>query len=339
MKLPSLSVLLFLPCISVSAQYFSKGWTPGQPVEPTTTVETPAAIPTGSSASSSPKETGSSFSLWDLMDPINIVKAKPVASVFQRFGVNVTERIEQAEKDKDYWDPRIPILRDDNYQSFFEEEEFSSPEELKERVWAIVVSVPDATGKQTVSRFVDEHFDAAFDDITKNGQLPHVKWARIDYFNVTYLTTKWNMWRAPAIVILQDRGLTLRFYQANQIRLRDNAFRDFMLQEVWKMHAPWISSFAPGGEREWIMHNFALFMKLVYDQSSKLPKWVLMIISGAVGSLLLGFLHKSPSATATPSPQPLPQKATVAAGSGSTKKPAALHGDSGKTPVKKKGKK
>ena len=47
-----------------------------------------------------------------------------------------------------------------------------------------------------VSRYVDEQFDGAFNISQLNGDLPHVKWGRIDYMNVTALTTKWGVWRS-----------------------------------------------------------------------------------------------------------------------------------------------
>lgn len=46
-----------------------------------------------------------------------------------------------------------------------------------------------------MSKFVDNMFDSAYNITQVEGDLPHVKWGRIDYFNVTYLTTKWNVWQ------------------------------------------------------------------------------------------------------------------------------------------------
>ena len=41
----------------------------------------------------------------------------------------------------------------------------------------------------------DERFDEAYDISVKENDLPHVKWGRIDYINVTALTTKWVVWQ------------------------------------------------------------------------------------------------------------------------------------------------
>lgn len=48
---------------------------------------------------------------------------------------------------------------------------------------------------EAVSKFVDKMFDSAYNISQVEGDLPHVKWGRIDYFNVTYITTKWNIWQ------------------------------------------------------------------------------------------------------------------------------------------------
>lgn len=41
----------------------------------------------------------------------------------------------------------------------------------------------------------DEKFDEAYDISVKENDLPHVKWGRIDYIDVTALTTKWGVWQ------------------------------------------------------------------------------------------------------------------------------------------------
>src|SRR5262245_27417312 len=55
--------------------------------------------------------------------------------------------------------------------------------------------------------------------------------------------------RAPYIVVLKDRGQTLRFYQASQLRLKVDLIRDFLKTEAYEATKPWTSSFSPGGSR------------------------------------------------------------------------------------------
>lgn len=51
-------------------------------------------------------------------------------------------------------------------------------------------------GKNAVSQKLDDSFDKAFNESTIAGDLPNVRWGRIDYLNVTYLTTKWSIWQS-----------------------------------------------------------------------------------------------------------------------------------------------
>ena len=56
-------------------------------------------------------------------------------------------------------------------------------------------STAQAGQQSGISKVLDEKFDEAY-NITKNeNDIPDVKWGRIDYFDVTYLTTKWNIWQ------------------------------------------------------------------------------------------------------------------------------------------------
>ncbi len=46
-----------------------------------------------------------------------------------------------------------------------------------------------------ISKVVDKQFDEAYNITLVEGDLPDVRWGRIDYVNVTYITTKWNVWQ------------------------------------------------------------------------------------------------------------------------------------------------
>ena len=45
-----------------------------------------------------------------------------------------------------------------------------------------------------LSKLIDRQFDAAYNESVIEGDLPDVRWGRIDYMAVTYLTTKWAVW-------------------------------------------------------------------------------------------------------------------------------------------------
>ena len=51
------------------------------------------------------------------------------------------------------------------------------------------------------------------------------------------------------------------------------------------------------------MHYFALAMKQVYDLLIVVPRWVLMLLSGALCNVIIRFLHKS-------DPEPAAKKVT-----------------------------
>lgn len=132
-----------------------------------------------------------------------------------------------------------------------------------------IYSTTTAAQPNGISQFADQHFDDAFNQTVIAGDLPHVKWGRIDYINVTYITTKWGIWKyvtplvtaavsgllivtaysAPNVVLIKDRGQTIRFYRPNQIRLRAEALREFLKSEYWQHTPPWNTAFAPGGKR------------------------------------------------------------------------------------------
>ena len=58
-----------------------------------------------------------------------------------------------------------------------------------------------------------------------------------------------HSYRAPYLVVLKDRGKTLRFYQPRYLRLQDDALRQFLKADGWKDTPPWSSSYAPGGSK------------------------------------------------------------------------------------------
>lgn len=70
------------------------------------------------------------------------------------------------------------------------------------------------------------------------------------YFLQNY---QWNisilLYRAPYLVVLKDRGKTLRFYRPRHLRLQEDALLEFLKTDGWKATPPWSSSYAPGGSK------------------------------------------------------------------------------------------
>ncbi|TDL29374.1 hypothetical protein BD410DRAFT_779774 [Rickenella mellea] len=297
MKLPMILLTSLALVSTVHAQYFSEGWKPGKPVSkaaPTSTGFTPVA--TSTERAKSP------------FDLSTYLESGPLKALFNRAGVNITEKLDMARELAKIWDPRIPFITDDNYEDLIVNEELTIQEEMQ-RVWVIVITITSAQA-EGISKFVDQQFDKAYDLTAEAGDLPNVKWGRIDYMNVTSLTTKWGVWRAPYLVIAQHRGQTLRFYRPHQIRLKAEILREYLLQESYKDYPAWDSPYAPGGPRAFVFEWLAVVMTRIYDVVRPIPRWLLLIITGTLGSVLVNLLHRNK--TQAP-PEPEVQRAVAPA--------------------------
>ncbi|KAF8645480.1 hypothetical protein AX16_007765 [Volvariella volvacea WC 439] len=291
MRLSSISFALLTTTFTTlaNAQYFSAGWSPGEPVPAADDTVAPQPTAYDPSANNGHTDKQGPQSLSSLFDMKNILGSRPSVALFARFGINITERL--ATQFDNMWDERIPLITDDNYEDVIAREQFESEEEERNRLWLLVVTVT-ASKQEGLSKIVDSVFDTAYNDTLIAGDLPHVRWGRIDYLNVTYLTTKWGLWQAPYLVILHDRGQTLRFYRAQNLRLRPETLRQFLLTDGWKATPHWASSFAPGGEREYIMDFLATWLTKIYNITILVPRWVLFLVSGSIGSLVIGLMHR-----------------------------------------------
>ncbi|KAI0638475.1 hypothetical protein C8Q77DRAFT_1091318 [Trametes polyzona] len=324
MKLSSVLLSSLLCAASASAQYFSAGWSPGQPIQPqadapipppaqsfdraATPVPTPPSSGSGSGSGAAAPASGGGGggglgTLTSLLDVNRLLTAGPVASLFGKLGVNITDAVARGSASP--WDPRIPLITDENYEEIIVNEQLT-PEEEKERVWFLIISVT-AGQNNAISKFVDESFDEAYNQTVIAGDLPNVRWGRIDYINVTYLTTKWSIWSGPYLVVLTDRGQTLRFYKADRVRVTPELLRELLVEELWRNTPPWKTNFAPGGKREWVLHYYGIGLMHVFNFVNRFPRWVLMIASGMVASVVMRLLHRNPAAEVPRKPQPTPQ--------------------------------
>jgi hypothetical protein len=295
------------------AQYFSEGWAPGKEAN-----TQPASVPQSTYVPGTPAPPSAAVPAnGGFLD--RVLSSGPFPGIFEKLGVNISERIEQAAALP--WDPRVPLITDDNYGDMIVNETLTEEEE-KTRVWVIVVTVT-AAKQDGVSKFLDDVFDSAYNKTQLKGDLPNVRWGRVDYLNVTAITTKWALWQAPYIVVLTDRGQTLRFYKAHQLRLKEDSMRMFLELEGWRETEPWRSMYAPGGSREWMMDYLAYVLTKSYNFFIIIPKWLLLIVSGGVASLAINLMHRAPK----PKPAPaVTQKSVTPAGS-----PLAASATSGQT--------
>jgi len=292
----SLVFALFLAGELVSAQYFSAGWSPGQPVPQRSSEGWSPDQPVPPGIKTRP---GSGSFDWT-----KLLTSGPVASLLNSAGINVTKSFaEAADKEANRWDNRIPLITDENYEDLIVNESLTEQEE-KDRVWFLIITV--ARGQTGgLSEIVDSRFDSAYNETVVQDDLSNVRWGRIDYLDVTVLTTKWAIWQGPRLMVITDRGRTLRFFNPNNARSAD-MIRGWLRDELWRDYEPWSSSYAPGGNREWIMEYFALVLSKYHSGVSRIPKWLLLMLSGSAGSILLGLFHKNPPVQAQPRAAPAP---------------------------------
>ncbi|PAV21035.1 hypothetical protein PNOK_0366200 [Pyrrhoderma noxium] len=293
MKLAALGIAAIFSSVS-SAQYLSEGWKPGQVVTTSTTGQSyePTLVTSASDGANSGQPTAKAKGLASLFDLSTYLELPPVQALLGRAGVNITEKLESARAAAKVWDERIPLITDYNYNDVIVEEEFDTLEEERDRVWFIIISITSVQN-EGVSKYVDEQFDKAFNLAQESGELPHVRWGRIDYMNVTTITTKWNVWRAPFLVVLKDRGQTLRFYRPGQIRLQGEVLHEFLKREAWEQTPPWRSAFGPGGDREFVLDYLAIALTKIYDRVVVIPRWLLLLVTGSLASIIVNFLHSS----------------------------------------------
>ena len=65
--------------------------------------------------------------------------------------------------------------------------------------------------------------------------------------------------RGPYLIVLTDRGQTLRFYKADRVRVTPELLRELLTEELWRNTAPWKTNFAPGGKRYILYISFSSF--------------------------------------------------------------------------------
>ncbi|KAG9218767.1 hypothetical protein CCMSSC00406_0001119 [Pleurotus cornucopiae] len=308
MKLSTLLLGAGVCVSSTAAQYFSDGWSPGQSRQTVSTADTPAPTYTPAEPVAGEKPKGGLIE--------QILSSGPLSSIFQRAGINISERLDEALSRTSYWDDRIPLITDENYGDLIVNETLTAEEEAK-RTWFLVVTVTSSK-QDGVSKILDDIFDSAFNQSQIAGDIPHVRWGRIDYLNVTAITTRWAVWHAPLLVVLRDRGQELRFYRPHQLNLKAEAMLEFLKHDGWQATPPWSSAYAPGGSREYLMEYLAVVLTRIYNVTVLIPNWMLLLLSGGVASVLLKFLHRNPAPSVTSPRQPTEEGPKVAPTSNST---------------------
>lgn len=140
--------LAFSPSLLPTASAYTAGWQPGQAYTKylTSTSGASMPLPTGLNGQPITIKESEPWKWSDLKDLANskfglehILTHGPVSRVIEKFGFNVTAQLEMA---REGIPPKfrndIPLITDENYETFLLDEQYDSYEEEEERVWAIM---------------------------------------------------------------------------------------------------------------------------------------------------------------------------------------------------------
>lgn len=139
MKVLSGAILAsLLLALNSHAQYLSDGWKPGQAV---TTAQVGHAYEPSAAGQDVPSTVEESKKKGSIFDLSTYLEAGPLKTLFNRAGINVTEKLEAARERAKIWNDDIPLLTDENYEGTVVEEHFGTLEEERDRLWFIVMYV------------------------------------------------------------------------------------------------------------------------------------------------------------------------------------------------------
>ncbi|CDZ97221.1 hypothetical protein [Phaffia rhodozyma] len=181
-------------------------------------------------------------------------------------------------------------LTDENYDELVEFEDLTSEEE-EDRVWCVLIH--GAKTDSLSEMFWKAHLGAKNVSLGDPHELDRVKFARIDYLNVTSVLTRWNVWKPPYIVFVSDRGQTLRFLGPRSIRPEGELLREVLVNDDWKKAPVWESEWAPKGSRGEFMRSFGYYFAIWNTLASRIPRFGWVMLSGLVSQSILRFMHRN----------------------------------------------
>lgn len=138
---------LLAVCAPAAAQYFDEGWRPGMPVRdqpdaPQFQGQQPFATPP--KAAPTQEKSKSPLELYnqvaEQLTIENVLGSAPAVALFDKFGINITDKLANASASLDVWDKRIPLITDENYEEMIVNEEMSD-EEARDRIWFLIMFV------------------------------------------------------------------------------------------------------------------------------------------------------------------------------------------------------
>ncbi|BGP44498.1 hypothetical protein JCM10450v2_000312 [Rhodotorula kratochvilovae] len=189
-------------------------------------------------------------------------------------------------------------LTDANYETVLatgtENNPFATPLS-DDDVWVVTVHGPDPISK---------HFLKGMDEVALHNSsqaggtlAPSIHFARLSYARETILPTRWWLWRTPVIVIGTNRMRTLRFLRPGNVRPDAETLSEVLSKpDTWKQIEPWTGGLAPGGRFEDRLHRLAKIWAKIHRESAKVPKFVLLALSGFIMNFVISWFHKDDGA-------------------------------------------
>ncbi|KAL8286253.1 hypothetical protein RQP46_004741 [Phenoliferia psychrophenolica] len=158
-------------------------------------------------------------------------------------------------------------------------------------VWVITMYGTDQVSKLFMAAFNDV---ATYNSSESGGSLtPEMRFARMDYGTETILSTRMWLWKVPVMVIATNNMKDLRFFKIGQIAPFHVPMSDLLAhRERWESMPIWKGEFAPGGSREWILVPLGNAWAAYHKYMSKIPSFVLLMVSGMMMNFVVGFGDK-----------------------------------------------
>jgi len=282
--------VLTLTCLALLLPSLSSAWGPFTPNAPQSAqvpgAAAPAVGPQLPPSKPAPKSAAPGPVAWAL-------------KTILRFNDTQIARIYDGEKLKKT--RFVKDIDDDNWEKVL------LGEQARGMVWVI-----DIYGKEDIHKLYSEgHVGVARQNSSAaGGDLQEFyKFGRFDYMKNDILTTLCLIFKPPILVVshLPDdapspatfKDLDLRFYPLGRIPGSQEAQYQFLKEEIWREEQPWkYGYFSPDGPVSPVLLQLGKFFRWFHSITEKVPSWILLIVSGAVANLVLGWFHKgAPPAT------------------------------------------
>ncbi|GFZ44678.1 hypothetical protein JCM24511_02402 [Saitozyma sp. JCM 24511] len=161
----------------------------------------------------------------------------------------------------------------------------------EEDVWVVIIHGPKHDPLTPL--YLETHTNATH--LARDAPIPSTHWARLDFVTEPELCTRWLMFRTPSIVIVSKKGEELRFLQPTGLAPSGEGLYELVKAGEWRDAPAWKSRYGPGGDREWLVDAYIYATTKFSALTANVPGFAWMLLSGAAGQVILGWLWRSGS--------------------------------------------